>query len=353
MSFRILDVATGKPAVYWPSNDFLSWGDQLRFAADGRILLFGRQGIDTATWTVKWEAEDPQRKKKVNLNAKLPNGQDAGKILDSWWPDPDFRAANSDYSLSVAKHGDHPNALLDLKAGKVLAQLDRPGPGLENCDGFFSPRSTLYVMRDWNSRSDKDGNFREIVTIFAIPSGKRLCKLPTETSKQGWSFSADESRVAFFDRGAGIIRVHDTATGELIRQIGEANQKWAWIYATLALSPDGNMVAVWTDDLRNVRIWDVRTGKHHCWLALKEIDKGHVAACLAWSPDNRTLAVGGLDNSVRLWDVASAKVRHEFVGHIAQVRILAFSPDGQFLVSGSDDTTLLIWAIAEKKDRSK
>ena len=343
MSFRVLDVASGKPAVYWPSNDFLSWGDQLQFAADGRILLFGRQGIDTATWNVKWEAEDPQRKKKFNLNAKLPNGQDADKILDLWWPDPDFRAATSDYSLCVAKNGEHPNALLDLKTGKVLARLDRPDPGLERCSGFFSPRSNLYVMCDSN------GQGKEINTIFAIPSGKHLCRLPSENSKLRWSFSADESHVASFDWGTGIIRVHDTATGKLIRQIGEANPKWSWIYATLALSPDENMLAVWTEDLRNVRIWDVRTGKHHRWLALKEIDKGHVAACLAWSPDSRMLAVGGLDNSVRLWDVDSAQVRREFVGHIAQARILAFSPDGRFLVSGSEDTTLLVWRTLAKK----
>ena len=73
------------------------------------------------------------------------------------------------------------------------------------------------------------------------------------------------------------------------------------------------------------------------------IDKGHVAACLAWSPDNRMLAVGGLDNSVRLWEVESAQVRREYVGHLAHARLLAFSPDGTFLVSASDDTTLLVW----------
>jgi WD40 repeat protein len=61
------------------------------------------------------------------------------------------------------------------------------------------------------------------------------------------------------------------------------------------------------------------------------------------------LAVGGLDNSVRLWEVASAQVRREYRGHVCQARIVAFSPDGDFLASGSDDTTLLIWKVRTEK----
>jgi WD40 repeat protein len=344
MSFRVLDVASAKPAVYWPSND-MGWG-RMQFTADGRTLLTANglklAGIDTASWKVKWEVDDPPRKVRFNL-PKVENVKDLDKILELWADDPDFRAANSDHSLCVAKKGKHPNALLDMKTGKVLAQLDRPETGLECCDGFFSPRSTLYIMRDWNSRSDQDGKFREINTIFAIPSGKRLCRLASENSNSEWSFSADESRVASFVRETGVLQVHDTATGKLIRQMGAANPKWAWIYATLALSPDGNKLAAWTNDLRHVEIWDVETGKHHRRLTLPKIDKGHVAACLAWSPDNRMLAVGGLDNSVRLWEVASAQVRREYVGHLVHARLLAFSPDGTLLVSASDDTTMLIW----------
>jgi WD40 repeat protein len=346
MSFRVLDVASKKPAVYWPSNDI--GVNHLAFSADGRTLLTTNglklAGIDTASWKVKWEVDDPPNKVRFNL-PKVGNVKDLDKIMELWADDPDFRAANSDHSLCVAKKGKHPNTLLDMKTGKVLADLETPKIRLEQCLGFFSPRSTLYAMRDFDGRGGKE---REIITLFAIPSGKRLCQLPSEELKLGWSFSADESRLATFDWGTGIIRVHDTATGKLIRKIGDANPKWAWIFATLALSPDGNMVAVWTADLRNVEIWDLETGKLHRKLTLPKIDKGHVAACLAWSPDNRMLAVGGLDNSVCLWEIASAKVRREYVGHLAHARLLAFSPDGTLLVSSSDDTTLLIWKMQPK-----
>jgi WD40 repeat protein len=196
---------------------------------------------------------------------------------------------------------------------------------------------------------DSDGMKKEIHTIFAIPSGKRLCQLPFDQYTLSWSFSADESRAAFFEWETGKIHVHDTATGKLLWQFGGEDAKWKWVWSTLALSPDGNMLAAQVEDAPNVQIWDLRTGKHSQSLVLQQKAQHSDAACLAWSPDSRMLAVGGLDNSIRLWEVSTAKVRREFVGHVAQARILAFSPDGQLLASGSDDTTMLIWKLLADK----
>ena len=53
------------------------------------------------------------------------------------------------------------------------------------------------------------------------------------------------------------------------------------------------------------------------------------------------LAVGG--TKIRLWEVATLKIRRELEGHKDGVRALAFSPDGRILASASKDTTLLIW----------
>jgi WD40 repeat protein len=65
---------------------------------------------------------------------------------------------------------------------------------------------------------------------------------------------------------------------------------------------------------------------------------------IAFSPDGTTLASGGTDNAVRLWDVATGtELGGPLNGHIQAVESVAFSHDGRLLVSGSRDNTVRVW----------
>jgi tetratricopeptide (TPR) repeat protein len=56
---------------------------------------------------------------------------------------------------------------------------------------------------------------------------------------------------------------------------------------------------------------------------------------LALTPDGRTLAGGGLDRLVRIWDVETGQLRAVLPGHSREVGALVFTPDGQTLVSAA------------------
>ncbi len=73
---------------------------------------------------------------------------------------------------------------------------------------------------------------------------------------------------------------------------------------------------------------------------------------LAIGPKPALVAAGGLDGSVRLWDVDARRklasfrtAMHQRAGHEALVTALAFSPDGAFLASGHVDGNIHLWSL--------
>lgn len=64
-----------------------------------------------------------------------------------------------------------------------------------------------------------------------------------------------------------------------------------------------------------------------------------------FSPDGCMVAAGGVDGTVRLWEVATGQERLRMAGHQGQVFAVAFSPDGRQLASAAADGTVLIWDV--------
>ena len=67
---------------------------------------------------------------------------------------------------------------------------------------------------------------------------------------------------------------------------------------------------------------------------------------VALSPDGKILAAGGFgDEAVELWDVATGKKLARLTGHKGPVLSMRFSRDAAILASLSADCTVLLWDL--------
>jgi WD40 repeat protein len=109
----------------------------------------------------------------------------------------------------------------------------------------------------------------------------------------------------------------------------------------VALSADGKTLAVGGGD-HGITLWDVDRQAVVASLDLAD----HVSA-VSFSPDGRTLAASAYDKVV-LWDLGSRTRRASLpMGTFNVADRLAFSPDGKLLAAGDGGGKLILWDAAE------
>jgi RNA polymerase sigma factor (sigma-70 family) len=111
--------------------------------------------------------------------------------------------------------------------------------------------------------------------------------------------------------------------------------------ASLAFAPDGKTLAVTADGDPVVRFYSVPAGK-----LLMQIDEGHAWAgsASAYSPDGKLLATAGYDRLVRVWDLATRKMRHQLKLPAPGADVV-WTADGTRLAAATSGT-VIVWDVA-------
>ena len=70
--------------------------------------------------------------------------------------------------------------------------------------------------------------------------------------------------------------------------------------------------------------------------------------CGVITKDCQTLATGGYDSVIRVWDLIQKRQKFVLLGHNSDVKCLTLTGDQQFLISGSIDASVRVWNLLKK-----
>src|SRR5205807_3652777 len=217
------------------------------------------------------------------------------------------------------------------------------------------------------------GSADQTVRLWDARTGKQSRQLNTNEPVVSLAFSAD-SQVLAAGTSYGSVHIWGTAKGQVLRVI-EAHKG---LINALAFTLDGKALASAATD-KTIRLWDITPARNPQFApyllsaipwgrrpgfvpilqtieyvrlnrAMREF-QGHQAEikAIAFSQDGKTLASGGLDHTLRLWETATGKTLSQCQGHLGEIFSLAFSPDRKTLGSGDSKCAIRLWDFTSAK----
>ncbi len=305
-----------------------SWSRVHEWEVATQILWNGYSHVDPEhIWEVYWVVTTLVREQQENIRTILEGHiRDVNSI--SFSPDGRILVSGSDSVGTV---------LWDVPAQTKIGKLENWGVRSVS----FSPDGTTiatggygYGGNLWNVPTQtRIGGLSPVGGVSRVEYGR----------VRSVSFSPDGTTIATGQDNA-IVRLYDVATQMLISEHWEHIWNYYWDYPgvnSVVFSPNGRILVSTGGIDGTVRMWDVDT-----WTEIT-ILRGHTGwvNSVAFSPDGNTIVSGSNDRTLRLWDVETQTEIGTLEGHTAAVNSVAFNPDGKTIVSGSDDGTVRLWDV--------
>lgn len=208
------------------------------------------------------------------------------------------------------------------------------GKQLETFKGHTDPTFYLNFSLDGKKLHSTSGD--KTIRVWDVKTGRCLTAFKNKPGVL-WSYLCSDSQtlvVAHEDHSFALRNIH---TDEYLMTF----QGHSSHICSVSLSSDNRFVASGSTD-GTVRLWNRQTGA-----CLQVLEHGSQVFCVVFSPDDCILASGGTDSTIKLWSVNTGRRTNLLQGHTGWISPLCFSPnsDDYVLASGSSDRTIRVWDV--------
>jgi serine/threonine protein kinase/WD40 repeat protein len=236
---------------------------------------------------------------------------------------------NGRFAVGLSKQKDRRLlSVWDVARQEVMARLNVPS-------GEFEGPFQVSDNGQWVAQAARDGTkLYALVWNTPVPEPKKIVFADTNQDTQALAISADGKCLACQHGDDGVVLLDEGVPRPLIRdQTGLA----------ACFSRDGRFLVCF-GNFYDVRLWDV--SKHRQVAALEHRGAG-TGKSATFSADGNTFATANrTSRSIRIWKLAGPGEKLVLAGHDSMVADLAFSPDGKVLASGSKDRKVKLWDVA-------
>ncbi|GJJ76148.1 hypothetical protein EMPS_08507 [Entomortierella parvispora] len=208
---------------------------------------------------------------------------------------------------------------MDL-AGIQITGADLTGAQFDSAKLQNSNLSQVNFTRGWLRQADFSGANMSGITFGQKPffeiAGARTCAGSSSGTMLALGFEKD-------------IVIYNSGTWDILRTLRGHRKE----ILSLAFSHDDRTLASGSAD-NTVRIWDLHGEPNACFVI--EEHTGRVN-CVAYSSDGSWIASGSEDKSVRIVNTTTGSTSSVLDGHTNGIQSIAWSPDGKNIATGSGD----------------
>lgn len=235
----------------------------------------------------------------------------------------------------------------DLKQTEPLPPAENPPPasvdgriegGITSLPGHtasvrsvaWSPDGSMLASGSWDSSA-------RVWQITGVPSPKLLATIPrTRSTINAVAFSPDSRMVAVggYDSSGSTVTFHDPRSGSEVR----SPLSVPGLVGSVLFSPDGRRL--YTTMSSSVGVWDLATGEQVLLI------RGSANPSIALSPDGTMLALTTTNEDVvQIFDTSSGKLLREFSDLTNGALSVSFSSDGHNVAAGLGDSYVRVWSL--------